>query len=99
MKISMQRFIGYVTGGFALALVACAAVSALVYAAVHRSETLQNLASSTLTGVGMAIGGCVGGALILRFKIARRFVKNLVHEVSGKDVPAIVDTLKDVIRK
>lgn len=80
----MQRLIAYATGIFALLLVAASAISALTYAALHHSETLQNLATSTLSGVGMAIGGCLGSALILRFKTARRFVKNLVHEINEK---------------
>jgi hypothetical protein len=77
-----QRLIAYVTGAFALLLVAAAAVSALTYAVLHRSETLANLATSTLSGVGIAVGGCLGGALILRFKAARRFIKGIVHDIS-----------------
>jgi len=84
MKQIVQRIVAYVTGGLALALVGTAATSALTYAALHRAETLQNLASSTLSGVGMAIGGCIGGALMLRFKAARRFVKNLVHDINDR---------------
>jgi len=80
----MQRLIAYATGAFALALVAASAMSALTYAALHHSETLQHLATSTLSGVGMAIGGCLGSALILRFKAARRFMKNLVHEINER---------------
>jgi uncharacterized membrane protein YfcA len=83
MKIKdiTRRTVAYVTGAFALLLVASSAVSALTYAALHRSETLQNLATSTLQGVGMAIGGCLGSALVLRFKAARRFVRGVVHEI------------------
>ncbi len=84
MKVCAQRILAYLTGAFALLLVAASAVSALTYAVLHRSETLQNLASSTLSGVGMAIGGCLGSALILRFKTARRFVKSLVREINEK---------------
>ena len=80
----MQRLIAYATGTFALLLVAASAISALTYATLHHSETLQNLATSTLSVVGMAIGGCLGSAWILRFKTARRFVKNLVHEINEK---------------
>ena len=72
-----QRLIAWITGAFALLLVAVAAVSALTYAVLHHSETLSNLATSTLSGVGIAVGGCLGSALILRFKVARRFIKKL----------------------
>lgn len=84
MKAYAQRILAYLTGAFALLLVAASAVSALTYAVLHRSETLQNLASSTLSGVGMAIGGCLGSALILRFKAARKFIRILVHEINEK---------------
>jgi hypothetical protein len=79
-----QRLIAWVTGAFALLLVFVAAVSALTYAVLHHSETLSNLATSTLSGVGIAVGGCLGSALILRFKVARRFIKNFIHEVGEK---------------
>lgn len=80
----MQRLIAYATGAIALLIVAAAAVSALTYAALHHSETLQNLATSTLSGIGMAVGGCLGSALILRFKAARRFIKGVVREINEK---------------
>jgi uncharacterized membrane protein YfcA len=84
IKDATRRMIGYVTGAFALLLVAASAVSALTYAALHRSETLLNLATSTLQGVGMAIGGCLGSALILRFKAARRFVHGVIHDINER---------------
>ena len=80
----MQRLIAYVTGAFALLIVAASAASALTYAALHHSETLQNLATSTLSGIGMAVGGCLGSALILRFKAARQFIKGVVHDINEK---------------
>ena len=80
----MQRLIAYATGAFALLIVAASAVSALTYAALHHSETLTNLGTSTLSGVGMAVGGCLGSALILRFKAARRFVKGVVRDINEK---------------
>jgi hypothetical protein len=76
-----RRSIAYVTGIFALMLVAVSAVGALVYAATHRAETLSNLASSTLTGIGMAIGGCLGSALILRFKAARHYLRSVLKDL------------------
>ena len=71
MKANLQRLVAYLTGTIAMLVVAASAASALTYAALHRSETLLNLATSTLSGVGMAVGGCLGSALILRFKAAR----------------------------
>jgi len=76
-----SRTIAYVTGAFALVIVAVSAVAALVYAATHSTETLHNLASSTLTGVGMAIGGCIGSALILRFKTARKYLRSVLKDL------------------
>jgi len=81
----MKRILTYLTGALAILIVGSAAMSALVYAVLHRSETLQNLASSTLSGVGMAIGGCLGSALVLRFKTAREFIKKLIDDVNEKE--------------
>ncbi len=76
-----KRVFAYVTGACALLIVAISAVAALIYAATHSSETLSNLASSTLTGVGMAIGGCLGSALILRFKAARYYIRSVLRDL------------------
>ncbi len=82
----MNRLLTYFTGALALTVVAAAAASALTYAVMHRSETLLNLATSTLSGVGMAIGGCLGSALVLRFKAARRFVKSILRDINERHV-------------
>lgn len=76
-----KRSAAYVSGAFALAVVAVSAIAALFYAATHTSETLSNLASSTLSGVGMAIGGCIGSALILRFKTARKYLRSVLKDL------------------
>jgi hypothetical protein len=48
---------------------------------MHGAETLTHLGNSALQGIGMAIGGCLGSALVLRFKVARRYVKNVLNEI------------------
>ena len=80
----MKRLFASATGALALVIVAVAAGSAITYAALHRGETLTNLGTSTLSGVGMAVGGCLGSALVLRFKAARRFVRGVVHDINDK---------------
>jgi len=80
----MKRLFAYATGALALTIVAAAAGSAITYALLHRSETLTNLGTSTLSGVGMAVGGCLGSALVFRFKAARRFVRGVVQEINAK---------------
>lgn len=77
----MHRAIAYVTGSLALLVVATATGSALVYAGFHRTETLVHLGTATLEGVGVAIGGCLGSALLLRFKVARSFIRNMLVEI------------------
>ena len=39
----------------------------------------------------MAIGGCLGSALVLRFKTARRYVKSIVHDINERH-PYVKDT-------
>lgn len=76
-----RRAIAYTTGAFALLLVAASAVMAIIYATTHSTETLNKFASSTISGIGIAIGGCLGSALILRFKSARDFIRSLLKDL------------------
>jgi len=78
----MKRLLAYLTGTLALVIVAASTASAVTYAVMHRWETLGNLATATLSGVGMAVGGCLGSALILRFKAARQFLKGVVRDIN-----------------
>ena len=83
----MKRLIAFVTGALALLVVAGATGSAITYAVMHGTATLVNLGNSALSGVGMAIGGCLGSALVLRFKSARRYIRHILHEVNEHHVP------------
>jgi hypothetical protein len=76
-----MKIFSYVTGVVALLIVATAAVLAALFAAQHTAETLKNLAVSTLQGIGMSVGGLLGSALVMRFQVARDYVKKLVGEV------------------
>jgi len=78
----MKRLLTYATGTCALLIVATTTVAAMLYAGTHGLETLTNLATSTLSGIGMAVGGCLGSALILRFKAARQFIKGILKDVN-----------------
>ena len=71
----------------ALVVVAAAAGSAITYAVMHGTETLSHLGNSALQGIGMAIGGCLGSALVLRFKVARKYVKGVLSEIHEKHIP------------
>ena len=87
MKANLQRLIAYSTGALALIVVAAATGSAITYAVMHGTETLTHLGNSALQGIGMAIGGCLGSALVLRFKVARRYVKGVLKEINEKHIP------------
>lgn len=77
----MKKLISYASGAVALLIVAASVVAALVYAVQNGMATLSNLATSTLSGIGIAIGGCLGSAIILRFKASRRFVGNTLKSI------------------
>jgi uncharacterized membrane protein YciS (DUF1049 family) len=83
----MNRLVSYLTGAVALLIVATSIVAALVYAVSNGLTTLTTLATSTLSGVGMAVGSCIGAALVMKFKVARRFVKNTIDDVTTKHAP------------
>jgi uncharacterized membrane protein YfcA len=81
VKVKLQRLITYATGALALVIVAAAAGSAITYAVMHSTETLMQLGTSALQGIGMAVGGCLGSALVLRFKVARRYIRGILNEI------------------
>ena len=84
MKANVQRLIAYGTGALALVVVAAAAGSAITCAVMHGTETLTHLGNSALQGIGMAIGGCLGSALVLRFKTARKYVRSILRDINEK---------------
>ena len=84
MKEKLQRLLAYATGAVALVVVAAAAGSAITYTVLHGTETLTHLGNSALQGIGMAIGGCLGSALVLRFKVARKYVKSIFRDITEK---------------
>ena len=86
-ETAVKRLITFVTGALALILVAAAAGSAVTYAIMHGAETFTNLGNSALQGIGMAIGGCLASALVLRFKVARHYVRSLLKEINEKHLP------------
>jgi TRAP-type C4-dicarboxylate transport system permease small subunit len=83
----MKRIVTVVTSVLALAVVAASAASALVYAMTHGAETITNLGISTLSGIGVAVGSCIGGGLLLRFRMARRFIKSVLTDINEKEEP------------
>src|SRR5271157_324873 len=79
-QTAVQKLIAYGSGALALVLVAASTGSAVTYAVLHGQATLSQLGMSVLNGVGIAVGGCLGSALVLRFKAARRFVYGVIHD-------------------
>ncbi len=75
----MKTFISYVTGGIAVVAIVGTIVVTLHYLA-NTPKGQTELAISLLKGAGTVIGAAVGGLLILRFKTARRFIRNLFTE-------------------
>jgi len=73
----------YVLGMVALMVVVASVVAALCVGVTNGSASLLNLANSTLSGIGIAIGGMLGSALVLRFKSARKFIGNVVQDIQN----------------
>jgi len=69
----------YVTGCIALIAMVAAILAAIHFLATN-PEASSKFASSMVSGIGTAMGACVGAALILRFKAARRFLRQLFNE-------------------
>ena len=75
----MKTFVSYVTGCIALTAMVAAVFLTVAYLMTN-PEAGSKLASSMVSGIGTAMGACVGAALILRFKAARRFLRQLFYE-------------------
>lgn len=75
----MKKIISYMTG-----CIAVVAISAAVVATIHFLATSENagsqVGSSMLAGLGTAVGAFLGGAMVLRFKTARSFLRKLFLE-------------------
>lgn len=80
-QVSIRKIVEYSTGALAMLIVAGSVVLALIYAVTHGMATLNELATGTLQGIGVAIGGLIGSALLFRFKKARSFLRNLIKDV------------------
>ncbi len=75
----MKTCISYATGCIALISVSSAILATIHFVATN-PDAGSKLAASMLGGIGTAMGACIGGALILRFKSARRFLRQLFYE-------------------
>lgn len=51
------------------------------YVYEHRVEAIVQLGGAMLNGLGVAIGGCIGSAIMLQFKSARMFLARVLHEI------------------
>lgn len=72
----MKTLISLLTGTVAVVAITGVVVIALYYLA-NTPKGQSELAISLLKGAGTVIGAAIGGLLVLRFKTARRFIRNL----------------------
>lgn len=75
----MKTFLNYVTGCTAVMVIIAAVFVMMDYIATNHEAT-SKLAGAMLGGIGSVLGAAIGGMLILRFKAARRFIRNLFSE-------------------
>lgn len=79
MKRYFWKGVSYLTGTAALVIIAAVSVMAVLHV-VHDPKVLDQLAVGVLNGTGVAIGTLVGGAVVLRFKTARQFIRKIFRE-------------------
>lgn len=79
----MRRFFvrcgSYTTGAVSVVIIGFVMVAAIRMAFVDPTAR-NHVASGVLNGVGVAIGTLAGGAIVMRFKSARKFVRRIVKE-------------------
>ena len=72
MKFYLIAIITFLVVSYSIAYV-------IGYFSTH-PEVGTKLALSVMQGIGTAVGACIGGALILRVKSIRRFIRRLFTE-------------------
>ena len=71
--------ISYLTGTASILVIAAITIMALRHA-IRQPSVLEQMAIGVLNGTGVAIGTLVGGAVVLRFKSARQFIRKIFKE-------------------
>ena len=79
MKRHFACAISYCTGAVSIAVILFVIVTAIRMAWTDASAR-DHVASGVLNGVGVAIGTLAGGAIVMRFKAARQFVRRIIKE-------------------
>ena len=73
----MRRAAGYVTGALAVLMITFV-IGLSIKMVFERPALLTQMASGVINGVGIAIGTLLGGAVVLRFKTARKFIRRVI---------------------
>jgi len=73
------KAMAYGTGTLSLGVILFVVITA-VHMAWTDSTARNHVAAGVLNGTGMAIGTLVGGAIVMRFKSARKFVRRIFSE-------------------
>lgn len=75
----MNTLLRYITGCVAIILMLAAVIVTVDFITTD-PDAGAKLASAVLGGIGSVFGAAIGGALVLRFRASRRFIRKLINE-------------------
>jgi len=74
-----MRYLAWLTAILSVLIIGIVAGATILYVATKPSEVINDLASAVLSGVGAVLGAALGSLIVLRFKVVRIFLHNLIH--------------------
>ena len=75
----MKRAFTWITASLSTVVVGITAAATAMFVVANPTEVVNSLAPAVLAGVGTTLGAAVGGLIVLRFKVVRTFVRDLIH--------------------
>jgi hypothetical protein len=74
----MKTTLTYLTASLATLVVGIAAGATAVFIYDNPTAVVANLAPAVMAGAGSTLGAALGGLIVLRFKVVRTFIKELI---------------------
>jgi len=76
----MKRMFTWLTATLSTVVIGITAAATAMFVVANPTEVVNSLAPAVMAGVGTTLGAALGGLIVLRFKVVRTFVRNLIHK-------------------
>lgn len=76
----MKRIFTWTTATLSTTIIGVTTAATTLFVIANPTEVIGNLAPAVLAGIGTTLGAALGGLIVLRFKVVRTFIHNLIHK-------------------